>query len=163
MNLVAAGWFEENVKLGQYVRQALEDLDIAVDLAIPDRATSFKRIYTDYEFDIALSNNSGTVELVPEWTRFVTTDNIIKGAAFRNATGHSDPKLDALVEQLSTEVSPEKRADLARAFQANLAASLPWTALVEIQSTTIARADVKGHSLTADFLGDSWSTVWLDR
>ncbi len=163
VNLVAAGWFEENVKLGQYVRQALEDLDIAVDLAIPDRATSFKRIYTDYDYDIALSNNSGTVELVPEWTRFVTTDNIIRGAAFRNATGHSDPKLDALVEQLSTEVSPEKRADLARAFQANLAASLPWTALVEIQSTTIARADVKGHSLTADFLGDSWSTVWLDR
>ncbi|KAF0125243.1 MAG: extracellular solute-binding protein [Xanthobacteraceae bacterium] len=163
VNLVAAGWFEENVKLGQYVRQALEDLDLEVDLAIPDRATSFKRIYTDYDYDIALSNNSGTVELVPEWTRFVTTDNIIKGGAFRNATGHSDPKLDGIVEKLSTEILPERRAALAREFQENLAATLPWTALVEIQSTTIARADVRGHSQTADFLGDSWAGLWLDR
>ncbi len=163
VNLVAAGWFEENVKLGQYVRQALEDLDIQVELAIPDRATSFKRIYTDYEYDIALSNNSGTVELVPEWTRFVTTDNIIKGGAFRNATGHSDPKLDGIVEKLSTEIDPQKRVTLAREFQESVAGTLPWTALVEIQSTTIARADVRGHSQTSDVLGDSWAAVWLDR
>lgn len=163
VNLVAAGWFEENVKLGQYVRQALEDLDLEVDLAIPDRATSFKRIYTDYDYDIALSNNSGTIELVPEWTRFVTTDNIIRGGAFRNATGHSDPKLDAIVAELSTEIDPAKRVTLAHKFQELLAATLPWTALVEIQSTTIARADVRNHSLTADFLGDSWASLWLDR
>lgn len=163
VNLVAAGWFEENVKLGQYVRQALEDLDIAVDLTIPDRATSFKRIYTDYDYDIALSNNSGTIELVPEWTRFVTTDNIIKGAAFRNATGHSDPKLDAVVAKLSTEVDPAKRKALAGEFQASLADSLPWTALVEIESTTVARSDLRGHSLNADFLGDNWSSLWFDR
>jgi len=52
---VSAGWFEENVKIGQYVKQAFEDLDITVDLSVPDRATSLKRIYTDYDYDVAIS------------------------------------------------------------------------------------------------------------
>ena len=163
LNVVAAGWFEENVKLGQYVKQALEDIDIAVDLAIPDRATSLKRIYADYDFDIALSNNSGAVELVPQWTQFVTTDGILKGAAFRNANGYSNPRLDAIVARLSVEIDPAKRVALAHELQAVLATDLPWTSLVEIESVTVARADVRGHSQYADFMGESWGNVWLDR
>ncbi|WP_029002542.1 ABC transporter substrate-binding protein [Azorhizobium doebereinerae] len=163
LSVVSAGWFEENVKMGQYLKQALEDVGVEVDLAIPDRATSLKRIYSDYEYDIAISNNSGPIELVPNWTQFVTTDGIVKGAAFRNANGNSDPKLDALVEQLTTQTDPAKRKALAVEFQQGVAKALPITSLVDIGSVTIARADVRDHSQDADFMGESWSRVWLDR
>lgn len=163
LNLVSAGWFEENVKAGQYLKQAFEDLDIAVDLAIPDRATSLKRIYTDYEFDVAVSNNSGSVELVPQWTQFVTTDGILRGAAFRNAHGYSNPRLDDAVARLTVELDPKKRVAIGREIQLVIATDLPWTALVELEPVTVARADVKGHSQSADFMGDSWASVWLDR
>ena len=163
VNLVSAGWFEENVKLGQYLRQALEDVGLEVELAIPDRATSLKRIYADYEYDIAISNSSGPPELVPTWTQYVTTDGIVKGAAFRNANGYSKPEVDGLVDKLATETHPEKRVGLAHDFQKILGRDLPITSLVELTPVTIARADVRNHSNNADYLGESWSDIWLDR
>jgi peptide/nickel transport system substrate-binding protein len=163
LNLVSAGWFEENVKLGQYVKQALEDVDIEVDLAIPDRPTSLKRIYTDYDYDIAISNNSGAIEFVPGWTNYFTTDGIVKGAAFRNANGYSNPKLDAIVADLTREVDDKKRVSLAHEFLRIVTTDLPLTALVDIESVTIARSDVRNHSNLADYLGESWSDIWLDR
>jgi peptide/nickel transport system substrate-binding protein len=163
VNLVAAGWFEENGKIGQYLKQALGDVDVDVDLAVPDRPTSLKRIYTDYDYDIAISNNSGPIELIPAWTNYFTTDAIVKGAAFRNANGYSNPKLDAVVGTLATEVDEAKRVELAHEFLKTVARDLPLTALVDIDSTTIARADVRNHSNLADYLGESWSDIWLDR
>jgi peptide/nickel transport system substrate-binding protein len=163
VSLVSAGWFEENVKIGQYLKQALEDVDITVDLAIPDRPTSLKRIYTDYDYDIAVSNNSGPVELIPSWTNYFTTDGIVKGAAFRNANGYSNPKLDTVVSDLTKEVDDKKRVALAHEFFRIATTDLPLTALVDIESVTIARSDVRNHSNLSDYLGESWSDIWLDR
>jgi peptide/nickel transport system substrate-binding protein len=163
MNIVSAGWFEENVKAGQYLRQAFEDIGVKVDLAIPDRATSLKRIYTDYEFDMAISNNSGPLELAPQWTQSYTTSGIVKGAAFRNASRYSNPALDKLVDQYLVETDPKKRQALAREFQLIVATEAPVTSLVEIVSATVARSDVKVAADYADVLGESWAHIWLDR
>jgi peptide/nickel transport system substrate-binding protein len=163
VNLVSAGWFEENIKIGQYLKQAFEDVGLTIDLAIPDRATSLKRIYTDYDYDIAISNNAGSIELVPEWTQFVTTDGIVKGAAFRNASGFSNPKLDQIVHALSTEPDPGKRVELAHEFQQLIATELPITSLVDLEPSTIARTDVRNYSTRADAMDGNWSDVWLDR
>jgi peptide/nickel transport system substrate-binding protein len=163
VQVLAAGWFEENGKIGQFVKQALEDVDIDVDLSVPDRATSIKGIYTDYAYDIALSNHAAPLELVPKQTQFVTTDGIVKGAAFRNANGYSNPELDKVVEQLAAEIDDANRVELAHKFQQILAKDLPITIVVEIQSTTVANKDVKGYGGKADVLADSWSSIWLDH
>lgn len=163
VNLVSAGWFEENIKIGQYLKQAFEDVGLTVDLATPDRATSLKRIYTDYDYDIAISNNAASIELVPEWTQFVTTDGIVKGAAFRNATGYSNPKLDQIVHALSTEPDQAKRVELAHEFQQLVATELPITSLVDLEPVTIARTDVRNYATRADGMDGTWSDVWLDR
>jgi peptide/nickel transport system substrate-binding protein len=163
LNLVSAGWFEENVKLGQYAKQAFEDIDITVNLAVPDRATSLKRIYTDYDYDVAISNNSGSIELIPSTTQYYTTDGIVKGAAFRNATGYSNPKLDGIVAQMAVETDETKRIALAKDFDRLAAIEAPILPMVDLDPVTIVRADVRNHSTTADFMGDSWSDIWLDR
>lgn len=163
MSLVSAGWFEENVKTGQYLKQAFEDLDITVDLAIPDRATSLKRIYTDYDYDLAVSNNSASIEPIPQTTQYYTTDGIVKGAAFRNATGYSSPKMDEIVGKMAVETDDTKRIGLAREFDKLAAIDAPLLPMVDLEPVTIARADVRNHSLTADFMGESWAEVWLDR
>jgi peptide/nickel transport system substrate-binding protein len=163
LNLVSAGWFEENVKIGQYLKQALEDLDITVDLAVPDRATSLKRIYTDYDFDVAVSNNTGSVEPIPTTTQYYTTDGIVKGAAFRNATGYSNPKLDELVARMTVETDEPKRIALVREFDRMVAIEAPLLPMVDLEPVTIVRADVRNHSTTADFMGESWAEIWLDR
>jgi peptide/nickel transport system substrate-binding protein len=163
MSLVSAGWFEENVKIGQYLKQAFEDVDITVDLAIPDRATSLKRIYTDYDYDVAVSNNSASIEPIPQTTQYYTTDGIVKGAAFRNATGYSNPKMDEIVSKMAIETDEKKRVSLVHEFDKLAASDAPVLPMVDLEPVTIARSDVRDHSLTADFMGESWAEVWLDR
>ncbi|WP_024507245.1 ABC transporter substrate-binding protein [Bradyrhizobium sp. ARR65] len=163
LNLVSAGWFEENVKIGQYLKQAFEDIDITVDLAVPDRATSLKRIYSDYDYDVAVSNNSGSIELIPSTTQYYTTDGIVKGAAFRNATGYSNPKLDEIVAKMAVETDEPKRIALGKDFDRLVALEAPLLPMVDLEPVTIARSDVRNHSTTADFMGESWAELWLDR
>jgi peptide/nickel transport system substrate-binding protein len=163
LSLVSAGWFEENVKIGQYIKQAFEDIDITVDLAVPDRATSLKRIYTDYDYDVAISNNSGGIELIPGTTQCYTTDGIVKGAAFRNANGYSNPKLDEIVAKMTVETDEPKRIALAKDFDRLATVEAPLLPMVDLEPVTIARSDVRNHSTTADFMGESWAEIWLDR
>ena len=163
LSLVSAGWFEENIKIGQYVKQAFEDLDITVDLTVPDRATSLKRIYTDYDYDVAISNNSGSIELIPSTTQYYTTDGIVKGAAFRNATGYSNPKLDEIVGKMAIETDEPKRIALAKEFDRLASSEAPLLPMVDLDPVTIVRSDVRNHSTSADFMGESWSDMWLDR
>lgn len=163
LSLVSAGWFEENEKIGQYLKQAFEDIDITVDLTVPDRATSLKRIYTDYDYDVAISNNSGGIELIPSTTQFYTSDGIIKGAAFRNATGYSNPKLDDIVARMAVETDEPKRVALAKDFDRLATSEAPLLPMVDLEPVTIARSDVRNHSATADFMGESWAELWLDR
>jgi len=163
VTLVAAAWFEENARLGQYVKQALEDVKVKVNLVVADRPTALKRIYTDYDYDIALSNNAQAMELIPQVTRFYTSDSIIKGAAFRNATGYSNPEVDKTVDALAIEPDPAKRKVLAAEFQKMVTADAPILPLVEIDSVTVARSDVKNHSNAANYMNESWADIWLDR
>jgi len=71
VNLLAAAWFEENAKLGQYLKQALEDIGIEVKLDSVDRATALKRIYTDYNYDI---DEAKRKTLVQQFARLASTD-----------------------------------------------------------------------------------------
>jgi len=161
VNLVAAAWFEENAKLGQYLKQALEDVGIAVKLDSVDRATALKRIYGDYDYDIAVSNFTSPLELVPTVTQFFTTDGIVKGAAFRNATGYSSPEMDALVGKLAVETAPDARKALAAQFARLASTDVPIVPLVEIQSFTLAGKNVRNFTTGANVQGETLADVWL--
>ncbi len=161
VNLVAAAWFEENAKLGQYLKQALQDVGIEVKLDSVDRATALKRIYGDYDYDIAVSNFTSPLELVPTVTQFYTTDGIVKGAAFRNATGYSNPEMDALVARLTQETAPDARRALAHQFARLASTDVPHVPLVEIQSFTLAGKNVRNFTTGANVQGETLADVWL--
>ncbi|RSF08299.1 ABC transporter substrate-binding protein [Achromobacter aegrifaciens] len=161
VNLVAAAWFEENAKLGQYLKQALQDVGIEVKLDSVDRATALKRIYGDYDYDIAVSNFTSPLELVPTVTQFYTTDGIVKGAAFRNATGYSNPEMDALGAKLTQETAPDARRTLAHQFARLASTDVPHVPLVEIQSFTLAGKNVRNFTTGANVQGETLADVWL--
>ena len=117
LNLLAAGWFTENGKIGAIVKQGLEDVGVGINLTVPDRPTSIKRIYTDYDFDLAISNQANPSEPVPSTTQYYTSDGIKKGVPFRNASGFHTPEVDALVEKIKVETDPAKRKALVVEFQ----------------------------------------------
>lgn len=160
VRLVAAGWFGENGKAGQYIKQALEDVGVGVDLAIPDRPTSLKRIYTDYDYDLAISNNSNPAEPTPYTTQYLATDGIVKGAAFRNATGYSDPGMDALIDRIASEADVPKRVALVHELQRRAMTEMVYAPLVDMDSVTVSLPGFAGLDATGNVLGDSWSGVW---
>ncbi|MDX5627484.1 MULTISPECIES: ABC transporter substrate-binding protein [unclassified Brenneria] len=161
VNLLAAAWFEENAKIGQYLKQALEDINITVRLDSVDRATALKRIYNDYDYDIAVSNFTAPIEPVPTVTQFFTTDGIVKGGAFRNATGYSNPEMDALVENITIETDENRRRTLIQQFARLASTEVPIVPLVEMQSYTLARKNVRNFTTAANVQGHSLNDVWL--
>ena len=161
LNLLAAGWFPENGKIGAYVKQALEDVGVAINLSVPDRPTSIKRIYTDYDFDLAISNQANQSEPVPATTQYFTTDGIQKGVPIRNASGYSNPEVDALVAKIKIETDSAKRKELVVKFQKIVALEAPLLPLVELESITVASTRVQNHSNDPDYLAASWADIWL--
>ena len=161
LNLLAAGWFTENGKIGSYVKQALEDVGVAVNLSVPDRPSSIKRIYTDYDYDLAISNQANPSEPVPATTQYYTTDGISKGVPFRNASGYSNPEVDALVAKIKIETDSAKRKELVVEFQKIVTREAPILPLLELESITVASTRVQNHSNSPDYLSNNWANLWL--
>ncbi len=161
VTLAAGGWSAELAKIGAYAKQALEDIGIGATLWTGDFPTSIKRIYTDYDFDIAISSQINPTEPVLWTTRFFTTDGIRKGLPFYNATGYSNAELDALVEKIRTEIDPARRKALVGDFQKFTAHEAVLLPLVEFDSVTLASPAVRNHSNDPNFLAASWGDLWL--
>src|SRR5204863_813938 len=156
VSLLAAGWLAENRKIGAIVKQGLEDVGVAANLTVPDRPTSIKRIYTDYDFDIAISNQANPSEPVPATTQYYTSDGIKKGVPFRNASGFSSPEIDALVETIKVETDAAKRKTLVIDFQKQVTQEANNLPLLELESITMASVKVQNHSNNPSYMGASW-------
>lgn len=161
LNLVAAGWFPENGKVGAIVEQGLEDVGVDINLIVPERSTSLKRIYTEYDFDLAIANQVNPSEPVPATTRYFTSDGIRKGVPFRNASGFHTDAVDALVEKIKVETDPGQRKALVADFQKTIARECCNLPLVELESLTVASSRVQNHSNDPNFLAATWHDVWL--
>ncbi len=162
LDLVAAGWIAENGKVGAIVKQGLEEIGVGVNLVVPDRATSIKRIYADYDFDLAISNQANPSEPVPITTQYYTSDGISKGVPFRNASGFHTPEVDALVDRIKVEADPGRRRALVVDFQKMVSVEAPLLPLVELDSITLAGSRVQNHSNDPNFLAASWHDLWLE-
>jgi len=161
LELLAAGWLADNGKVGAYVKQALEEVGVGVNLTIPDRATSIRRIYTDYDFDLAISNQANPSEPVPTTTRYYTSDGIKKGVPFRNASGFHSEEVDALVGQIKVETDEARRKALVVEFQKIITREAPLLPLVELDSITVASTRVQNHSNVPNYPAASWHDIWL--
>lgn len=161
LSLVAGGWFAENGKVAAIVAQGLKEIGVATDVAVPDRATALRRIYTDYDFDLAISNQANPCEPVPDTTRLYTSDGVRKGIPFRNASGFRSDSIDALVERIRVETDPVRRKALVAEFQKTVTEEANNLPLAERETITLANNRVQNHTTTSNTLAASWHDIWL--
>lgn len=161
VNLVAAGWFPENGKTGAYLKQALGDIGIGVNLSVPDRPTALKRLFTDYDFDVAISNWASPIEPIPPIVVNYTSDGIAKGVAFRNASRYSNPSMDEIVAQMTVETDATKRKAIVHDFAALACADAPTLPLVDVTFATVAHRDVRNITVGSNMMGEGWGEIWL--
>jgi len=164
LTLVVAGGSEDHANVGAYLKQVFDDLAIPTKLKVPDRETSYKLIYTDYDFDVAYSWGGGSsLDPVPALTQLYTTAGIAKGIIFRNASGFSSPEMDALVEALTYEVNPDRRRQLVQQFARLAGTEVPSFPLAERPSYSVVRNDVHIPSEALAPWADDWGDAWSSR
>jgi peptide/nickel transport system substrate-binding protein len=162
LRLVIGPWYPENVRMGPYLKQVLEEVGIGVTLMTPDRAGAIRQIYTNYEFDLTISNNVSYADPLMRSIMLYTTSNIT-ATPFRNASGYSNPTLDKLVAEAAVETDVARRRTTLDEVQRIAAEDLPVYVIAYKRNMTLAHRSVQEHSILPEWMYDTWKDLWLRR
>lgn len=135
-------------KTGDYFKQALSRVGIAVTLRSQDFASWSRRVYTDNDFDTINASAHNLTDPSIGVQRFFWSKNIIKGVPFSNGSGYSNPEVDRLLEEAQVEVDESKRAEKYHRFQQIVVDELPQIPVGNISWFTIQNKKVTGADQT---------------
>ncbi|MBJ3774357.1 ABC transporter substrate-binding protein [Acuticoccus mangrovi] len=161
VSLRPAPWFNESRAAGDYVKQALQRVGIAVELVSADPGGHIKAVYTDHDFDLAI----GT----PVWrndpaisTTVLYQGGLPPGVPFANQYGYDSAEMNELIAAGASEVDPAARVAIYADMQRLAADELPLLPLVEFTFTTVARERVQNVANNPRWATSGWADVWLD-
>jgi peptide/nickel transport system substrate-binding protein len=149
-------------RAGEYVKQAMGDIGIELDLRYEDVPTWIKRVYGDYDFTMNMNYFYQLPDPVIGVHRHYGTDQIRQGTPFVNSTRYSNADLDAMLVAGATSADPEARVGIYKDIQAKLAEDMPVMNLFEMQFTTVYSSKLKDHSFSAMGAYSSFDKAWLD-
>jgi peptide/nickel transport system substrate-binding protein len=149
-------------RLADYVKQQLTQLGVTAEIRNADFATYYRRIYTDYDFDITCSGASALTDPTIGVQRFFWSKNIIKGVPFSNGTGYSNPEVDALLEAAQTEIDPQKRTVLFHQFQKKVVEDLPILPMCDVPYFTVKNKAVKNTEISPFGISDNFADAYIE-
>jgi peptide/nickel transport system substrate-binding protein len=153
---------ENWMRTGEYIKQALGDVGIEVELRYEDVPTWLKRIYADYDYQFNVNYFYQLSDPVLGVHRHYGTDQIRQGTHFVNGTRYSNPAVDALLASGASEPNAERRAEMYAELQAILAEDMPVANLFEMQFLTVYNEKLKGHETSGMGPYGSFENVWID-
>jgi peptide/nickel transport system substrate-binding protein len=139
------------------VQEQLKQIGIEVELNLVENATMIQQVYTDHDYDMVFTGNSG----------FVDPNTLVldafKSTSSGNFTGYNNPEVDTLIDQGIAEPDQEKRAEIYRQIQEILLVDLPWASCYIGQQYEAMKSYVKGYTHVAN--GANWTVrvSWLDQ
>ncbi len=163
IHLLSAPWFYENRGMGQYMKQALGDVGIEVEISTPDRGGAFKRMFCMYDFDMTISQSIGQADPIIGKTRQYMTANIRKCVPFRNTSRYSNPEIDNIVKLASSEIDVKKRRALIDRFQQIAQEDMPIWHVLEMNMANVVHKSVHNTSTSSQWQFHSWRDVWMDK
>ena len=155
---------EEWNRLGEYVKQALGELDIDVELRVEDVPTWLKRLYTDYDYQFSSNFLYGLPDPVLGVHRQFHSDQIRQGTVFVNAMNWSSDRTDELMNAAKTETDAEKRAELYEEFQKLIVEASPIAFMHEMEFVTVYNTALHGPGETGPLgVYTSFVDFWMDQ
>lgn len=149
-------------RLGEYLKQSLSKVGIAVVLESTDAAGWSQRVANwDYEITTNFVYQYGDPALGV--ARTYISSNIRKGVLFSNTMGYSNPRVDELFAKASQENDPAKRQEQYSEVQRILSDELPVVWLLEMEFPTFLDKRVKNANKTAIGVNDTYEDVWLAK
>lgn len=160
LRLRPAPWFEQTRAVGDYVRQALQKVGIAVELVTADSGGHIKAVYTDHDFDLAIGSpvyrNDPAIS-----TTILYQGGLPDGVPFSNQYGYDDPKMNEIIAEGLSTIDRAERVAVYQRFQKKAAADLPILVLVDFTFLTVARDEVKNVANNPRWATSSWADTWL--
>ena len=154
---------EEWRRAGEYIKQAVADIGIDVELRYEDVPTWIKRVYGDYDYAMNLNYFYQLPDPVIGVHRHYGTDQIRSGTPFVNSTRYSDAALDALLIEGATSADPEERKGIYHKIQDKLSEDQPVVNLFELEFITVFNSKLKDHDFSAMGSYSSFDKTWLEK
>src|SRR5690606_7453586 len=103
LRLLPAPFFSETRQFGDYLRQALAAVGIDAQVVNNDSAGHIKAVYTDHDFDLAVSPPVFRGDPAISTTTLVRSGTPA-GVPFSNQGGFADAALDGLIDKAATTI-----------------------------------------------------------
>lgn len=149
-------------RLGEYTRQALQQVGFKVDMESADAGTWSTRV-ANFDFDLTFSFTSQYGDPALGVSRLYLARNIVKGSAFVNNEGYNNPAADALWDQGATALSDNDRRKAYAQVQKILVNDVANGYLFEIDNPTLYQSKVHNLVTTAIGLNDTFADVYIDK
>ena len=150
-------------RAGEYMKQALGDIGIKLELRYEDVPTWLKRVYSDYDFRMNVNYFYQLPDPVLGVHRHYGTDQIRQGTHFVNSSRYSNPALDKLLANGAKEADAAKRSEMYREIQEILARDMPVVNLHEMNFLTVYNAKLKDHDVSGFGAYGSFDRAWFDE
>ncbi|WP_313619462.1 ABC transporter substrate-binding protein [Achromobacter sp.] len=149
-------------RLGEYTKQALEQLGFKVNVESTDAGGWASRT-GNWDFDLTTTFTYQYGDPALGVQRLYISSNIVKGSPFANVQGYSNPETDKQWEAAASEVDPAKRQELYSKLQTTLVNEVANGFLVDMEFPTLYRANVKNLVKTAIGLNESFDDVYIEK
>lgn len=149
-------------RAGEYMKQALAEIGIQVELRYEDVPTWLKRVYHNYDFAMNVNYFYQLPDPVLGVHRHYGTDQIRQGTHFVNSSRYSNEKLDALLAAGAQEADAAQRSAIYADIQKILANDMPVVNLFEMQFLTVYNDKFKDHDVSALGAYGSFERAWID-
>ncbi|MGH2343285.1 ABC transporter substrate-binding protein [Segnochrobactraceae bacterium EtOH-i3] len=144
----------------QFVRSALGEVGIDVQLQSYDFVTYVKKVYTEGAFDLDIQVLSAGYDPTDGILRGYHSRNIKQGLSWSNHSTYSSPEADALFDAGSAEIDPEKRRQIYVELQRLIYADLPSVNLVAYQPVTVARKSLHDYFVDQQGASSHFARAW---
>jgi peptide/nickel transport system substrate-binding protein len=144
-----------------WIGTALARIGIEAPVRSQDFPAYIKRVYTDRDFQFAVSRMNNMFDPSVGVQRVFWSKNFQRGVPFSNGSHYASPEADRLLERAAVESDPVARRDYFVRFQQAIVADLPDVTLLVPTQITIANRKVRDHTLTADGAAANLAEVYL--
>ncbi|MBV8538532.1 MAG: ABC transporter substrate-binding protein [Alphaproteobacteria bacterium] len=158
-DVVPAG--EPYEETARHVARQLGKIGIAVTLRTETFSTYIKRVYTDRDFSFATNRANNMFDPTIGVQRLFWSKNFKAGVPFSNASHYANSEADRLLEAAAVEPDPRRRLVQFSRFQDLIARDLPDVTLLAPSQVTVARADLRDHTVTADGTAGNLADMYL--
>ena len=138
------------------LQEQLRQIGIEAELNLVENATMIEQVYTNKEFDIAVTGDSAYVD-----------PNTLILPAFKtdesgNFVSYSNPEMDTLIEDGIAATDQEARADIYRQIQQILLDDRPWIPFFVANQYEAMRNNVKGYVHIPTGSNIAFRETWIE-